>query len=244
MSFCQPFSLSALKAKSKYFSWKLDCTTFPWALDIFPTMTSPMYGVLDNFSILNEFVALSHPSFLTICPSAPPSPNVIGSPFIKSLWSNLTLNVGKSSFLIILPALFIGSKKPPYVPIPDILYWILLEFILSRPELPSKGNTLKVLYPYIFELYPCISFSGYVRGSVLGNGSGNDWSPVIASINGFPWMFIFSTNISSPGLNGKLVPSTWSAGLQPPMGALSVIVLVIPLDIAVTTPTPLLLLIA
>ena len=210
-------------------------------------ITSPTYGVLDNFSILNEFVALSHPSFLTICPSAPPFPNVIGSPFIKSLWSNLTLNVGKSSFLITLPALFIGSKKPPYVPIPDILYWILLVFILSRPELPVKGNTLKVLYPYIFELYPCTSFSGYVRGSVLGNGSGNICWPA-ASITGFPWIFTFSTNISSPGLNGKLVPSTWLSGLQPPTGALSVIVLVTvapaPVDTAVTTPTPLLLLIA
>ena len=203
-----------------------------------------MYGVRVNFSILNELVALSHPSFLTICPSAPPFPNVIGSPFIKSLWSNLTLNVGKSSFFMTLPALFIGSNLPPVVPIPISVYWILLLAILSRPPLPSKGNTLKVLYPYIFELYPCTSFSGYVRGSVLGKGSGYPSSIDCASNSGSPWIFTFSTNISSPSLNGKLVPRTWSAGLQPPIGALRVRVWVTPLDIAVTTPTPLLLLIA
>ena len=88
-------------------------------------MVSPIYGVLVKFSNLNEFVAGSQPSFLTILPSADPSPNTIGSPFIKFLCSNVTLNVGKSSFLIILPALFTGSKKPPNVPIPKILYVIL-----------------------------------------------------------------------------------------------------------------------
>ena len=88
-------------------------------------IVSPIYGVLVKFSNLNEFVAGSQPSFFTILPSAEPFPNTIGSPLIKFLCSNFTLNVGRSSFLIILPALFTGSKKPPVLPIPVRLYSIL-----------------------------------------------------------------------------------------------------------------------
>ena len=93
----------------------------------------------------------------------------------------------------------------------------------------------------MLELYPAISFSGYVRGSVLGTGSGNVSSP--STITGCPLMFTFSTNIWSPTTNGKLVTFTWPSGLQPPRGLLIVINCVTPFDVAVTTPTPLLLLI-
>ena len=92
------------------------------------------------------------------------------------------------------------------------------------------------------ELYPAIWLSGYVRGSVLGTGSGNVCSS--STITGWPFMFTFSTNIWSPTVNGKLVPNLWASGLQPPRGLLRVINCVTPLDVAVTTPTPLLLLIA
>ena len=88
-------------------------------------MVSPIYGVRVKFSNLNEFVAGSQPSFFTILPSADPLPNTTDSPLIKFLCSKVTLNVGKSSFLMILPALFTGSKKPPVLPIPVRLYSIL-----------------------------------------------------------------------------------------------------------------------
>jgi len=65
--------------------------------------------------------------------------------------------------------------------------------------------------------------------------------PSLAS--GWPWILTFSTNISSPTSNGKLVPNLWASGLQPPKGDLIVINCVTPLEVAVTTPTPLLLLI-
>ena len=72
----------------------------------------------------------SHPSFLTIFASASPFPNVTGSPLMKSLCSNITLNVGKSCFLITLPALLSGSNLPPVLPIPVRVYWILESAIL------------------------------------------------------------------------------------------------------------------
>ena len=94
----------------------------------------------------------------------------------------------------------------------------------------------------MLELYPAIALSAYVRGSVLGTGSGNVSSP--STITGWPLMFTFSTNIWSPTANGKLVPNLWASGLQPPKGLLIVRNCVAPFDDAVTIPTPLLLLIA
>ena len=91
------------------------------------------------------------------------------------------------------------------------------------------------------ELYTAIWFSGYVRWSVLGTGSGNVSS--LSTITGWPWILTFSTNIWSPTANGKLVPNLWSSGLQPFRGLFSVINCVTPFDVAVMTPTPLLLLI-
>ena len=218
----------------KYLSLKLDWTTFPLALDIFPTIVSPTNGVRVRFSNLNVLVAGSQPSFLTILPLAPPLPNVTSSPLIKFRCSNCTLNVGRSSFLIILPALFIGSKKPPVLPIPVREYSILESVIFL-------AVIVNVLKSYMLELYPATWLSGYVLESVLGTGSGNVSS--LSTITGWPWILTFSTNIWSPTLNGKLVPNLWASGLQPPRGLLSVMNCVTPFDVAVTTPTPLLLLI-